>query len=64
VVPAVNEASRIAAMCRSVDQPMLVSADFAEVGAIRSKLVSVGRYALRGVAAPQELFTLDPAVYL
>ena len=35
VGPAVNEASRIAAMCRSVEQPMLVSAAFAEVGTIR-----------------------------
>jgi adenylate cyclase len=58
--PAVNEVSRIAAMCRSVDQPLLMSAAFANVGDIRSRLVSVGRYALRGVAAPQELFTLDP----
>ena len=30
--PAVNEASRIAAMCRSVDQPVLVSDAFANVG--------------------------------
>jgi adenylate cyclase len=59
VGPAVNETSRIAAMCRSADQPMLVSAAFAEVGAIRKRLVSVGRYALRGVGKPQELFTLD-----
>jgi adenylate cyclase len=58
--PAVNEASRIAAMCRSVDQPVLISAAFAEVGEIKRRLVSVGRYALRGVAHPQELFTLDP----
>jgi adenylate cyclase len=58
--PAVNEVSRIAAMCRSVDQPVLVSKDFADVGNIRGRLVSVGRYALRGVATPQELFTLDP----
>jgi adenylate cyclase len=59
--PAVNEASRIAAMCRSVDQPLLMSTAFAEVGnTIRSRLVSVGRYALRGVSHPQELFTLDP----
>jgi adenylate cyclase len=57
--PAVNEASRIAAMCRSVDQPLLVSAAFAEVGDIKSRLVSVGRFALRGVSHPQELFTLD-----
>jgi adenylate cyclase len=58
--PAVNEASRIAAMCRSVDQPVLMSAVFANVGDIKGRLVSVGRYALRGVTHPQELFTLDP----
>jgi adenylate cyclase len=58
--PAVNEASRIAAMCRSIDQPVLMSATFANVGDIKRRLVSVGRYALRGVAHPQELFTLNP----
>jgi adenylate cyclase len=58
--PAVNEASRIAAMCRSVDQPVLMSTAFAEVGNIKRRLVSVGRYALRGVSHPQELFTLNP----
>jgi adenylate cyclase len=58
--PAVNEASRIAAMCRSVDQPVLISAAFAHVGDIGRRLVSVGRYALRGVSQRQELFTLDP----
>jgi adenylate cyclase len=61
VGPAVNETSRIAAMCRSVDQPVLVSEAFANVDGMRGRLVSVGRYALRGVAQPQELFTLDPA---
>jgi adenylate cyclase len=60
VGPAVNEASRIAAMCRSVDQPVLVSEAFANVGSVRDRIVSVGRYALRGVAKPQELFTLEP----
>jgi len=60
VGPAVNEVSRIANMCRSLDQPMLVSAPFASALGERSgSLVSVGRYALRGVAKPQELFTLD-----
>jgi adenylate cyclase len=43
VGPAVNEASRIAAMCRSLDQPVLISAAFASVGDIKSRLVSVGR---------------------
>jgi adenylate cyclase len=61
VGPAVNETSRIAAMCRSVDQPVLVSDTFANVDGMRSHLVSVGRYALRGVVEPQELFTLDSA---
>jgi adenylate cyclase len=61
VGPAVNEASRIAAMCRSVDQPVLLSSAFAKAaGAERRRLISVGRYALRGVGRPQELFTLDP----
>ncbi len=60
VGPAVNEASRIAAMCRSLDQPILMSETFAEVGDLGQRLVSVGRYALRGVSHAQELFTLDP----
>jgi adenylate cyclase len=61
VGPAVNEVSRVAALCRSVEQPLLLSATFAQAaGKARSRLVSVGRYALRGVSLPQELFTLDP----
>jgi adenylate cyclase len=59
--PAVNEVSRIAAMCRSVEQPVLVSAAFAaSITGQPHRFVSVGRYALRGVRRPQELFTLDP----
>jgi adenylate cyclase len=58
--PAVNEVSRIAAMCRSVDQPVLISAAFAASAAAEpNPFVSVGRYALRGVTRPQELFTLE-----
>jgi adenylate cyclase len=61
VGPAVNEVSRIAAMCRSVDQALLTSAVFASaLGEGGPRLISVGRYALRGVGTPQELFTLDP----
>jgi adenylate cyclase len=60
VGPAVNEVSRIAAMCRSVDQPILISSDFASsVADERRAFASVGRFALRGVGRPQELFTLD-----
>ena len=59
--PAVNEVSRIEAMCRALDQDLIVSAAFA--AAARNsceRLVSLGRYVLRGVRQPQELFTLVP----
>jgi adenylate cyclase len=60
VGPAVNEVSRIASMCRSLDQPVLISSAFAAaIGEPKQLLVSVGRYALRGVERPQSLFTVD-----
>jgi adenylate cyclase len=65
VGPAVNEVSRIEAMCRALDQDLIVSQAFAE--AARGgcdRLVSLGRYVLRGVRRPQELFTLVPAAQL
>ena len=64
VGPAVNEVSRIASICRSVDRHLVVSSEFAEQApqAQRERLVSLGRYALRGVGRAQELFTLDPGV--
>ncbi|MPZ35234.1 MAG: adenylate/guanylate cyclase domain-containing protein [Rhodospirillales bacterium] len=64
VGPAVNETSRIASMCRSVDRPQLISSTFADAlpTTERSQLVSVGRFALRGVGQAKELFTIDPAL--
>jgi adenylate cyclase len=61
VGPAVNEVARIAAMCRSVDQPLLMSSAFvASIAEERRRhFVSVGRFALRGVGKPQDLYTLD-----
>jgi adenylate cyclase len=60
VGPAVNEVSRIASMCRSLDQPVLTSSAFASaIGEPKGLLVSVGRYALRGVGRAQDLFTLE-----
>jgi len=63
VGPAVNEVSRIAAMCRTVERSVLFSSEFAAATPApeRGTFVSVGRYALRGVGRAQELFTLDPA---
>lgn len=63
VGPAVNEVNRIAAMCRSADQDVLLSPAFVAASSPedRARFVSVGRFALRGVGRPQELFTIDPA---
>jgi len=56
----VNEAARIEALCASLDQTVIVSWAFAEAaGEARRRLVSLGRYAMKGIARPQELFTLD-----
>jgi len=64
VGPAVNEASRIVSMCRSVDRELLMSSAFRNgldaVG--KGYFVSTGRYALRGIGRAQDLFTLDPEV--
>jgi adenylate cyclase len=57
---AVNEVARIEALCRSLDQRLIVSQAFAAAaGSRRAGLLSLGRYALRGVARPEELFTID-----
>ncbi len=61
VGPAVNEASRIEAMCRSLDRELIISSAFANAITDPSdRLASLGRYVLRGVLRPQELYTLIP----
>jgi adenylate cyclase len=64
VGPAVNEVSRIASMCRSVDRELLASAEFRTGldAAGRGYLVSTGRFALRGIGRAQDLYTLDPDI--
>jgi len=64
VGPAVNEVSRIASMCRSVDRELLISSAFRDGldAAGQRYLVSTGRFALRGIGRAQDLFTLDPEV--
>lgn len=62
VGPAVNEASRISAMSRSLERQLVVSQAFAECIGDPDDLVSLGRYLLRGIARPIELLTvLDAA---
>ena len=64
VGPAVNEVSRIEGMCRSLEQDVVMSAAFAEAArTCTSRIVSLGRFALRGVKRPQELFALTADSY-
>ena len=59
--PAVSEVSRIEAMCRPLDREVIVSSAFSRAAEkCQDRLVSLGRYALRGVRRPEELFTLMP----
>jgi adenylate cyclase len=62
VGPAVNEVTRIASMCRSVDRHVVMSSEFVDAAPAeeRDNVVSVGRFALRGVGRAKELFTIDP----
>ncbi|AWI58861.1 hypothetical protein AB395_00003219 [Sinorhizobium fredii CCBAU 45436] len=64
VGPAVNEVSRIVSMCRSVERHVIMSSEFVEASpaAHRANAVSLGRFALRGVARAKELFTWDPEI--
>ncbi len=56
VGPAVNEASRIEALCGVLDHSLLMSADFARC--CGHKTTSLGFHTLRGVSEPREIFAL------
>lgn len=62
VGPAVNQVSRVSSLCTSVDRDILMSRDFVSACPPEraAEMVSLGRYALRGVSRSTELFTLDP----
>jgi adenylate cyclase len=64
VGPAVNEVSRIASMCSSVDRELLASSEFRNGldATGQGYLVSTGRFALRGIGGAQHLYTLDPDI--
>lgn len=55
--PAVNLVSRIEHLCREVDQPIALSAAFAQ--AVSVPVRSLGRFELKGIAEPQEIFAPD-----
>jgi adenylate cyclase len=58
--PAVNEVSRIEALCAPLGRKVLVSADLAAAAAFPTsgRLISVGRHALRGVRDEREIYAL------
>lgn len=58
---AVNEVSRLEALCASLGRPLLTSASFAE-SCDAAALVSMGPYVLRGVREAKEIFTVPDAV--
>jgi adenylate cyclase len=53
--PAVNLVSRVEAVAKALDLPIVVSDDFAR--AYGNTLTSLGHHQLRGLASPHELFT-------
>jgi adenylate cyclase len=56
--PAVNLVSRIEAVAKSLDLPLVVSDDFVDAHGVASP--SIGSHRLRGLERPHELFA--PAV--
>jgi adenylate cyclase len=58
--PAVNLVSRVEAVAKSLDLPLVVSDDFADAHGERETLKSIGRHRLRGLEQPHELFA--PAI--
>jgi adenylate cyclase len=54
--PAVNLVSRIEAIAKSRDLPLIVSDDFARAFGNRAELPSLGAFTLRGLEKPHELF--------
>ncbi len=53
---AANEAARLEGFCKTLNQPLLISSAFE--GCFPGVLVSLGFQTLRGVSAPEEIFTL------
>ena len=53
---AANEAARMEELCKTLDQPVVISSEFRRC--FPGELVSLGVHELRGVASPKEIFTL------
>jgi adenylate cyclase len=53
---AANEAARLEAMCKTLDRPLVLSAELARL--VEEPVISLGVHALRGVREPHEVLTL------
>jgi adenylate cyclase len=53
---AANEAARLESMCKTLDRPLVLSAELARL--VEEPVVSLGVHALRGVREPHEVLTL------
>lgn len=54
----VNEVARVEALCKDAGAPLLLTESFRKA-VDRADLVEVGRFQLRGVSAPQDIFTVE-----
>jgi adenylate cyclase len=62
--PAVNEVTRIEALCEPLHSTILVSAEFAAaLGNTGDRLISLGHQRLRGVRQAKEIFAPAPTRY-
>lgn len=56
--PAINEASRMEALCQPLDVPITISRSFADATGDPGRFRSLGEQTLRGLSAPREIFTV------
>ena len=64
VGPAANEAARLEALCKELDQPILISWEFPrcfpdQMIPLGHHLIPLGLHRLRGVSTPKEIFALS-----
>ena len=61
--PAVNEVTRIEALCEALRNTVLVSAEFAAaLGNAGDRLISLGHHRLRGIREAKEIFAPAPSI--
>lgn len=62
---AVNEASRLISLAKTLEQTIITSSEFrGELAVHQDELVSLGRYVLRSVSGARHLYTVDPELEL